>query len=181
MRTVELLPDPGFEAAVRRAWDRLHAAGLPSLATHRHPTNRPHLTLAEADALDGPVLAEVAALVAPVLPVPISAAALGMFVHRGVVLHLAVVASPALVVLHERVLELLAARGCRPRSHVQPGDWMPHVTLASRLPREQLPAAVAAVGDALPVVGTWVAARSYDTTTRRVTDLTDPASMVTGR
>ncbi|MEH0820071.1 2'-5' RNA ligase family protein, partial [Micromonospora sp. CPCC 205714] len=51
MRTVELLCSPPLEQAVRAAWDRLAAAGLPSLARNTHPSNRPHLTLAWARAL----------------------------------------------------------------------------------------------------------------------------------
>ncbi|WP_243422237.1 hypothetical protein [Micromonospora globispora] len=49
MRTVELLCSPELEEAVRAAWERLAAAGLPSLARNTHPTNRPHLTLAAVD------------------------------------------------------------------------------------------------------------------------------------
>src|ERR1700760_3791248 len=49
MQTVELLGDDGLDRAVRAAWRRLDQVGLPSLARHQHPTNRPHLTLASAD------------------------------------------------------------------------------------------------------------------------------------
>jgi hypothetical protein len=38
VRTVELLPDAALDAAVRDAWARLAAAGLPSLGRHPHPT-----------------------------------------------------------------------------------------------------------------------------------------------
>jgi hypothetical protein len=48
MRTVELLGDEELDRAVRAAWRRLDQAGFSSLAQHRHPTNRPHLTLASA-------------------------------------------------------------------------------------------------------------------------------------
>ncbi len=48
MRTVELLLDPGLDQGVRDLWDRLRDAGLPSLAAHPHPTNRPHLTVITA-------------------------------------------------------------------------------------------------------------------------------------
>ncbi|MCQ0003163.1 2'-5' RNA ligase family protein [Streptomyces sudanensis] len=52
MHSVELLPDGATERAVRDVWDRLLRAGLPSQAAHRHPTNRPHLTLATAEVLE---------------------------------------------------------------------------------------------------------------------------------
>lgn len=171
MRTVELLPDAAVDAVVRRAWQRLAEAGLPSLADHRHPTNRPHLTLAEADGLDGEGLGTVALVVASALPIAVHAGALGLFAHRGVVLHLALTPSPELVALHERVLTLLAAEGCAPHSRSRPGAWLPHLTLATRLSREQLPAALDVVGDALPIGGTFTAARSYDSVSRTVTPL----------
>jgi hypothetical protein len=53
VRTVEVVGDAALDAAVRDVWRRLHAAGLPSLATHPHPTNRPHVTLASADDFSG--------------------------------------------------------------------------------------------------------------------------------
>ena len=62
VHTVELLLDGKLEDAVRRLWGELHEAGQPSLATHRHPTNRPHVTLAVAETLDGRVAADPALL-----------------------------------------------------------------------------------------------------------------------
>ncbi|XVU29518.1 hypothetical protein ACQPZJ_21315 [Actinoplanes sp. CA-054009] len=106
MHTVELLLDPGLEDLVRQKWLVLREAGLPSLATHGHVSNRPHLTVATAESLAG-----------------------------------------------------LA------------GEWVPHVSLALRVPAEQRAAVPAALGD-LPRAGGWfVAARSYDTATREVADL----------
>ena len=67
MRTVELVCDPDLDATVREAWRRLAAAGLPSLATHRSPTNRPHVTLGTAETL--PDLS----FVVRALPVPVFA------------------------------------------------------------------------------------------------------------
>lgn len=79
MHTVELLLDPELEQGVRDLWRRLHEAGLPSLATHRHPTNRPHLTLEKRESLAGVVL--------PALPIPVElgpARMLGRTLIRGV-------------------------------------------------------------------------------------------------
>lgn len=48
VHTVELLLDPRLEDGVRDLWDRLRDAGLPSLAAHPHPTNRPQFTAARS-------------------------------------------------------------------------------------------------------------------------------------
>jgi hypothetical protein len=168
VRTVELLPDERLDAAIQGTWRRLALAGLPSLAGHRHPTNRPHLTVAEAEALPDAELAAVGRDVAAALPLEVSVVALGAFVRRGLVLHLVVVPSPELVALHSRVWQRLVAAGAAPRERLAPGRWAPHVILASRLARADLSAAAALVADQLPLQGAWVAARSYDDEVRDV-------------
>lgn len=171
MRTVELLPDDRLDAAVRGAWRRLAEAGLPSLAGHKHPTNRPHLTLAEAEALDDAGRAAVGAVVVGRLPIQATLVAMGVFARRGLVLHLAVVPAPGLVGLQEAVWDCLVGIGAVPRPHLAPGRWVPHMTLASRLARPQLSAAADVVADMLPLEGTWVGARSYDDDLRGVVPL----------
>jgi len=43
--------DDQADAAVRRLWQRLADAGLPSLATRTHRQHRPHVSLAVAESL----------------------------------------------------------------------------------------------------------------------------------
>ena len=83
MHTVELLPDDELDSRVREMWGSLLDRGLPSLASHPHPTNRPHVTVVTAPVLDRlpelPLPIEVTfepprmlgrALVLPVTPSP---------------------------------------------------------------------------------------------------------------
>ncbi|WYB32049.1 hypothetical protein V6574_23790 [Streptomyces sp. SM1P] len=51
MHSIELLPDAATDRAVRGVWQALADEGLPSQSAHRHPTNRPHLTLATAETI----------------------------------------------------------------------------------------------------------------------------------
>ena len=44
--TVCLLPDARADAVVRRLWQRLETAGVPTLLTHTHGRHVPHLTYA---------------------------------------------------------------------------------------------------------------------------------------
>ncbi|GAB7045581.1 2'-5' RNA ligase family protein [Catenuloplanes indicus] len=157
MRTVELLLDPGLEREVRSLWSRLHAAGARSLATHTHPTNRPHVTLVVVPSLEGlPFLG---------LPVPVSLGAPRML-GRALVL-------PA-TGLHEMHARVWRAVGSANPLH-DPARWVPHVSLALNA----TPGSDALLTGLPPLTGEVVAARSYDQETRTVIDLPDcPAGPV---
>jgi hypothetical protein len=155
VHTVELLFDPVLEASVRDLWDRLHAAGLPSLATHRHPTNRPHVTLTAAASLAGlPVLA---------LPAPVTVLPGVRMLGRALVREIA--AAPALRTTHAAVWRAIGGEN----PLYAPETWTPHVSLALKVPEDKRSAAVALLAGLPSVTGQFVAARSYDTETRTVT------------
>ncbi|MEU8244327.1 2'-5' RNA ligase family protein [Actinoplanes missouriensis] len=152
MQTVELLLDPELDRAVRSLWDELHAAGLRSLATHTHPTNRPHVTLATADAVDGaPELG---------LPVPVR---MGPALVLGRALVLAV-ESAELRAMQARVWAALD----EPAPMYAPPNWFPHVSLALRMPADQHERALALLAGRPRLGGACVTARSYDSESRRV-------------
>jgi 2'-5' RNA ligase len=165
MRTVELLPDDGLDRVVRMAWRRLDQAGFSSLAQHRHPTNRPHVTLASAEQfLPGASAAIADAL--SILPALVRLGSLHFFGGRTGVLAWAVDGGGALRELQAQVWSALDGAGRSPQH--EPGTWTPHVSLARRLPPGQVALAAQAVGEA--VAGrTLSRARSYDTATRTVT------------
>jgi hypothetical protein len=73
------------------------------------------------------------------------------------------VASAALLLLHERVLEV--AIDAVPTS--RPGLWTPHVTLARRVTAEQVGIAHALLGT--PADGTFTAARFWNGDSKTVT------------
>ncbi|MFD1830949.1 2'-5' RNA ligase family protein [Streptomyces desertarenae] len=174
MRTVELLPDDTADRAVREAWRHLAAAGLPSQAGHTHPTNRPHLTLATAEAVPAAARVRVEeALTA--LPVPFRLAGLVRFEGRVHVLAWAVCPDPELLRLHEAVWRALeTSPGTGPLNPLHaPGRWVPHITLGrSRRPVWEVPD-----GRLLPpspggtLRGRFTGARSYDSATRGVDSL----------
>ena len=151
VHTVELLPDDELDGVVRAMWDRLAAAGLASLAHHRHPTNRPHLTLAS-----GPRPAHV------VLDLPLRVTLDGpvRFGGRAALLAWRVVPTRELLDLQARVWRAMDD----PNPLHAPERWVPHVGLARRVP----PDADITVGMRH---GWLVAARSYDTDTRTVVPL----------
>jgi 2'-5' RNA ligase len=167
MRTVELLGDDGLDRAVRSAWRRLDQAGFSSLARHRHPTNRPHVTLASAEQFPPGVVAVMAGALR-VLPIGVQLDGLRFFGGPAGMLAWAVDGGAVLRDLQAQVWAALDGAGRNPQH--EPGAWTPHISLARRLPPGQTALAAQAVGET-GVGGTLSGARSYDTVTRTVTPL----------
>ncbi|MFE1794961.1 2'-5' RNA ligase family protein [Streptomyces sp. NPDC059517] len=175
METVELLPDVTTERTVRVVWRRLSDAGLPSQAAHRHPTNRPHLTLATADTLDPEVRVRLKRILTA-LPVPLHLDGTVRFDGRTPVLAWAVRPDEALLHLHEAVWRTLRDTPACGRLNPlhDPERWKPHITLArgrdAAYPETPLfSAAPGGPDDAL--TGEWVGARTYDSVVRSTTPL----------
>ncbi|QIG42998.1 hypothetical protein G5V58_09700 [Nocardioides anomalus] len=137
LHALELLPDDAGEEAVRRDWQALHDAGLPSQLDHTGASNAPHVTL-----LAAPDVAAAADLavghLGALLPLEVRAAGLLVFGRHRLTLARAVDVPDALLAA---VLDLRAATGALPHQ-----GWLPHVTLARRLERADLQRAVDAVG-----------------------------------
>ena len=142
VHSVELTFDDDTDAAVRRVWDDLQAAGVRSQAGHRSPSNRPHATVTVAEQMDEAVNAALRPLL-ELLPITCTIGAPMLFGGRVFTLVRLLVPSAELMTLHARVHE-----ACRPHmpkgtlAHADPGQWTPHVTLARRLPPDQLPTAL---------------------------------------
>ncbi|MFI7576656.1 2'-5' RNA ligase family protein [Micromonospora sp. NPDC049497] len=168
MRTVELVCSPALEAAVRAAWERLAAAGLPSLAGNTHPTNRPHLTLAAVDDFPPGAAARLGALFAEVLPLPVKLVDLQVL-NGSAPLVWSIRPDPSLTALHAAVWEVLRdADGHHPWH--SPGRWRPHISLALRFRNADAALARAVVGADGPA-GSFVAGRTYHSVDRSVTPL----------
>ncbi|MFV2117656.1 2'-5' RNA ligase family protein [Streptomyces sp. Act-28] len=177
MHSVELLPDEATERAVRDVWSRLLQAGLPSQAAHRHPTNRPHLTLAAVDALAPEARMRLDEALT-VLPLPLVLRGTVRFTGRVRVLAWAVRRDDALLRLHEtvwRTLRDMPAGGPLNPLHA-PGRWNPHVTLGRGrgavwpVPDDELFRGTPG-GAPDGLTGRWVGARTYDSTTRTTAPL----------
>jgi 2'-5' RNA ligase len=159
--SVELLLDPDTDQAVRRVWQDLAEAGLPSQAAHRAPSNRPHVTMTVAAAIDGAVDAELSD-VAAALPVPCRLGAPLVFGRGPFILTRLVVPSAGLLDLHAQVHRIcLLHMPSGPFAHAAPGSWTPHVTVARRLDGAALERAVALAGG--PTLdGAFVGLRRWD-------------------
>lgn len=152
VHSVELTFDDDIDSAVRRIWDDLMAAGIRSQAGHRSPSNRPHVTLTVAEQLDEAVH-EALHPVLGRLPMSCTIGAPMLFGGRTFTLVRLLVPSRELMALHAEVHDACGPylpNGTLP--HADPGQWTPHVTLARRVPPDQLPTAltIRSVGRDLP-------------------------------
>jgi len=164
--SLELTFDDEADALVRAEWDALHRADLPSQAQHTGASNRPHLTVlvrSSLGAIDGHGLERA-------FPLSLTLGAPLLFgTRRTRVLARSVVPSRALLELHAAVH--VKAGDHDEVDHTAPGAWMPHVTLARRVPLERVAEAldiVSAVGGGeLTVQATSL--RRWDAAERTVT------------
>ena len=162
-QSVELLLDAELEAAVRREWDLLAAVGLPSQAQHTAETNRPHITLTVASAVLPYLETALKASLTGKVPLPVRLEGLLCFAGRGghQVLARAVVPNTELLNLQADCAALFdGLPGVSPL--LQPGNWLPHVTLAMKVPTAQVGSAFAVLGGRTELAGTAVAVRRWN-------------------
>jgi hypothetical protein len=123
MHALELLPDEAGCELVRRQWQALRDAGLPSQLDHRGATNSPHVTVLAAPAVRPDDEQHARDLVAPLLPVQVRPAGIALLGGNRV----------SLVRLVDVPDELVRA-------------VLAHITRARRLSRDDVPAALDVVG-----------------------------------
>ena len=169
MRSIELTLDDTTDAAVRVDWAALATAGVPSLASHKGATNRPHITVAAGPRLE---LGEGVAEAGRLLPFEVRFGGIILFPNGAVsggsarwVLARQVVVSRQLLGFHEAVHEHVAGA----LEDSMPDGWTPHVTLARRLSFDLAGRALAVLGGLPP--GQCVAARLWDGELRTVREL----------
>jgi hypothetical protein len=138
MHAIELLPDDAGCDVVRRDWAVLRDAGLPSQLDHRGTTNSPHLTAVAAATLAPAAEERAAGLLGPLLPTEVQTSGIALLGGARVSLVRLVEVPDDLV---RAVLDLRREVG-----DVQHSGWLPHVTLARRIARADVPAALDAIG-----------------------------------
>ena len=165
--SIELLLDPHTDGVIRTAWQALADAGLPSQVNVKSATNRPHITLLAAERIT-PDVDEVLRELAPRLPCECVVGAPVIFGGHSLTLARLIVPSAELLALHaevyRRTLPFVAGE---PFGHCVPGHWTPHATVARRLSREQIGAALtAASGLTTDVASRIVGLRRWDSDQR---------------
>lgn len=144
-----LLFDPRGDLLLRNLWARLEEDGVRTLQTHTHGRHHPHLSYAVLLAWD---MDRVRAALAT-LP---HNGGFELSFHGSVVFPRGRVALapafPAEVAARQQaVAEALTASGAVLHRHYLPGQWVPHVSVATRAAGAILPTVVKAVADTLPM------------------------------
>lgn len=158
VHSIELVFDPDTEAAIRRIWDELAGAGIPSQA----PASRPHVTLAVAESIS----ADVDVLLGPVserLPLGCAVGAPVLFGRTSAVFARLIVPTGELMSLHAEVHRLCGPHlAPAPMPNSLPGHWTPHVTLARRVGGAQLSRTLRIAGRPSQLEGHFAGLRRWD-------------------
>ncbi len=162
VHSVELLFDPETEGTLRRIWDDLAAADLPS----RVPAGRPHVTVAVAER----IAPDVDALLRPVaqqLPLDCDVGAPLLFGQSNAVLARLIVPTADLLALHADVHRICGPHLLPgPLPHSLPGQWTAHVTLARRIEGALVGPVLQIAGQPSQIRGRLAGLRRWDGTDR---------------
>ncbi len=162
-QTVELLLDAPDDARVRAEWGLLADAGLASQARHRGASNAPHVTLTAVPVIDAAAELAIRDVCGAALPLAVRLGPLHVFGDDPLVLVRLLVVTGPLQDLQAAVSDRVVVPD---GSWVSPDRWTPHVTLAHRMPGDQL----ARAREVLPDEGYDVRltrARRWDSDARR--------------
>lgn len=158
VHSIELVFDLGTDAAIRRIWEELAGAGIPSQA----PASRPHVTLAVAERID-PAVDDLLGPIARTLPLSCAVGAPVLFGRANVVFARLIVPTSELLDLHAEVHRLCRASLVPgPMANSRPGQWTAHVTLARRVGGQQLGRALRIAGRPAQIDGRFAGLRRWE-------------------
>lgn len=134
---LELFFDPPCETRLRRVVQSLREAQLGGTVLIEDVKARFHITLAICDDADEAKMCEVVKELAyKTHSLPVILSSLGMFPSAESVLFLAPVVDQELLDVHREMYARLKEFTSTPWKLYQPGRWVPHCTLALKLPRD---------------------------------------------
>jgi len=144
-----LLLDTRSDQLVRDLWARLEASGIRTLATHTHRHHRPHLSYAVLRSWDLTRVRDVLTELPDAGPCELTAHGTVAFPRGRAALLPAI--TPGLAQRQVDVVTALATTGADLHHHYRAGQWVPHVSVATRARGEQLATVTRLVSDVLPL------------------------------
>jgi 2'-5' RNA ligase len=134
---VELFLDEPSAAVVRQIWKDVAEAGV---SAYLHQSGiRPHLTLAVGKDVDEPrVTAALEEWAAATDPFPVTFGGLGLTTGELANVYLTAIVTRNLLDQHEALQQRLRGLFDAPWERYTPGHWVPHCTLAERVPPDLL-------------------------------------------
>jgi 2'-5' RNA ligase len=144
-----LLFDARSDLLMRKLWSRLEDAGVSTLATHTHGRHYPHLSYAVLRSWDLERVQDALAALPAAEPFTMSFHGTLAFPRGRVALAPAVTADVAL--RQWRVVTALGTTGAELHRNYVAGQWVPHVSVATRAQGDKLATVVKAIADVLPL------------------------------
>lgn len=139
------------------------------MRSHTHSRHVPHMSYAVLRSWDEAAVTKALAELPSGAPVELTFDGVGLF-RRGRVWLLAGVGADV-VSRQQRVVDAVTATGAQLHKHYVPGRWLPHCSLAPRVPLAQLHVATSAVFDVLPLTATLDQAALVNSATGEVQPL----------
>ena len=158
-----LLLDTRSDRLVRDLWRRLEAAGVATLATHTHRHHRPHLSYAVLRAWDLDRVRDCLAGFPDAGRRELVAHGTVAFPRGRAALLPAI--TPDLAQRQVDVVTALTATGADLHRHYRAGQWVPHLSVATRARGDQLATVARLVSDVLPLALVVDHAALVDSTT----------------
>jgi 2'-5' RNA ligase len=157
---IEMYLDPVSSIRIRKLWDAMEDAGVPSLRELTHRRHRPHISLAAAPILDPDAVAAALRGITVAPPLRLNLNFVGTFVGR--VLWLGPAVTSELLAHQETVHRALEAGGVEIDPLYHPGTWVPHCTVSMRVPLKLMTDALRLCMDVLPMEVTITSAAVAD-------------------
>lgn len=134
---------------MRELWSRLEEAGVPTLASHTHRRHHPHLSYAVLRSWDLDRVQEAVRA----LPAgdPFEMTFHGTLTFPRGRAALAPALTPDVGLRQCRTVAALESAGADLHRHYRVGEWVPHVSVATRAPGPQLLTVVRMIADSLPL------------------------------
>jgi len=157
---LEVYVDPAASRRIRNLWAALDADGVLSVGSLMQGLHWPHVSLAVADRLEPEVVAGALDGLPIAPPLSLTFQFVGQFLGR--VLWLGPAPSALLLAHQSTVYERLTAAGIEVWDHYRPERWVPHTTLAMRVPNPVMGTAVRRCLEVLPIEADLVSAAIAD-------------------
>lgn len=129
----------------------------------------PHITIGACDALDVPACSAMLSAMASAPPLPCRFDSLGIFATEPAVVFVAPVVTQELLVLHAAFHERVRPIATGQSAYYLPGHWVPHCTLAERIPPALVPDTVVSARELkLPITGRFARLRIVEIPDSRI-------------
>lgn len=144
-----LLFDARSDLLIRELWSRLEETGVSTLATHTHRRHHPHLSYVVLRSWDLARTQEALASLPAAEPFTMSFHGTLAFPRGRAALAPSITADVAL--RQWRIVTAVETIGAELHRNYEAGQWVPHVSAATRAQGAQLATVVKAIADVLPL------------------------------